>query len=40
MYAKPEMDFTTEIVTQLNKANALPPCAGQARSEPTAKAKP
>src|SRR6476659_4574236 len=41
MYAKPEMDFTTEIVTQLNKANAAAaPAPAKPAASPTAKAKP
>jgi len=41
MYAKPEMDFTTEIVTQLNKASAAAaPAPAKPAASPTAKAKP
>ncbi len=41
MYAKPDMDFTTEVVTQLNKANpATPAKAAPKASASPAKAKP
>ena len=41
MYAKPEMDFTTEIVAQLNKASAAAaPAPAKPAASPTTKAKP
>jgi outer membrane protein len=37
MYAKPEMDFTSDVVTQLNKANPNPAPAAKASPSPAAK---
>ena len=42
MFAKPEMDFTADVVSQLNKAGGTAPAAPAAKASPTpaAKAKP
>jgi len=40
MYARPEMDFTNDIVAQLNKPGAAATPAPKAAASPTTKAKP
>ena len=37
MFAKPEMDFTNDVVTQLNKANTTSAPATKASPSPAAK---
>lgn len=37
MFAKPEMDFTDDVVTQLNKAGAAAPAPAKASASPAAK---